>query len=218
MISVTEEQKQQLAEEGYLIIDGILSEEQLERARKAADRVNDICEETDYPYARADQRLSDRFIEKIEHFLHPDLFQPEIFEAMMKSGILQASKQLLESDELSMTFNRMHVTRRFSAWSNWHRDDVPGENFGAIKATLPLYNEAGFFVIPRSHNKGDTYLDGGTCDTRIKHHVERELRLPVKAGSLLFFDTGILHRGTCAGRTPLSAGPSAFPVCPQGCL
>ncbi|OLB92340.1 MAG: hypothetical protein AUH25_00730 [Thaumarchaeota archaeon 13_1_40CM_38_12] len=197
---LSEEQKQFFDEEGYLVVSKNIPFEPLEKAREASKRIIKKCERG-YPYCRADDKISDTMIEKIDHIFHPDIFEQDIFRAIMDSQILEYSKEIISyygHNDIFMSFNRMHTTYKYSTWQNWHRDGVADGRVISIKATLPLYSECGFFVIPKSHKKGNKDLDG--TDSRIRGHLKNEIIVPVKAGDLLFFHDAIVHKGSCAGR------------------
>jgi len=144
--------------------------------------------------------LSDRFIEKIDHIFHPDIFEPAIFEAVVHSQILDYAKEALGERDAFVSFFRMHPTVKYSAWSSWHRDDeADGKHENTIKATLPLFPECGFHVVPGSQRKGDKVIDG--TDSTIRGHLPEEVRVPVGAGDILLFHPAIAHRAACAGRS-----------------
>lgn len=195
---VTDEMLKQFDEQGYLVIPRGVPYEALESARAAARRMISKCTNGGYPYCRADARLSERFIEKVDHIFHPDIFEPAVFEAIQDSRILETAKLLLKCDDVFINMNRMHTTQGYSAWSAWHRDDPADSRDYTIKASLPLYNECGFYLVPGSHKSGDKSIDGE--NTSFKGHLPGEVCVPVRAGDLLFFHTGIAHRGSCAGR------------------
>jgi ectoine hydroxylase-related dioxygenase (phytanoyl-CoA dioxygenase family) len=185
---------------GYLVVPRNVPYPSLEPARQAADRVVQKCLDITYPHCRADNRLSDSFLEKIENIFSPELFEPELLNVTARSPILTYASQILGTNDLYLAFNRLHVTRTYSAWSSWHRDAEPNGKLDSLKITIPLFHEVGFHVIPGSHEAGNKHLDNGTCDTTIRSHVDGEVRVPVHAGDILIFHTPILHRGTCPGR------------------
>lgn len=195
MSLLTPEQKEFYLREGYLVVKRHVPYGELEAARQGAERIYKKCAYGDYPHCRADKRLSDRFIEKIEHLFHPAIFEKDIFEAVIKSQILDYSKAAMGEDDVFVSFYRMHTTQTYSAW---HRDDPQDDRNFTIKATLPLYNECGLYVVPREHRKGPTVFEG--VDSKIRGHLPGEVCVPVEAGDILFFHPSIPHRGSCAGR------------------
>lgn len=197
---LSSEQQNFLHENGYLVVKRQVNPALMKPAQDAAMRLVERCALGDYPYCRADKRLSDRFIEKIEHIFHPDIFEPEIFKAVVKSGILDYAKEALRTSDAFVSFFRMHPTVKYSSWSSWHRDDDPdGMHDNTIKATLPLFSECGFHVVPGSQKKGDHLLGGGV-DSEFKGHLKGEVCVPFEAGDILLFHPSIVHRAACAGR------------------
>jgi ectoine hydroxylase-related dioxygenase (phytanoyl-CoA dioxygenase family) len=196
---LTKQQRDFLMDNGYLVVKRGLPHDHLDRAKEGAMRIVQKCAKGDYAYCRSDSRLSDRFIEKIDHIFHPDIFEPDIFKAVVHSQILDYAKEALGEDDVFVSFFRMHPTLKYSSWSSWHRDDeADGNHEHTIKATLPLFAECGFHVIPGSHKQGDKTLDG--TESEIKGHLPREVRVIVGAGDILLFHTAIVHRASCAGR------------------
>ena len=74
MNKLSSSQLKKLNNDGYLVVERNIDYHQLILARKAADRIKKKCIKIGYPYCRADNRLSDRFIEKIDNIFCPDLF------------------------------------------------------------------------------------------------------------------------------------------------
>ncbi len=198
--ALSQNQLDTLNEQGFLVVERNIPYADLQAARDAADRIVQKCLDKDYPYCRSDHRLSDRFIEKIEHVLSPELFEPEILKQIVNAPLIQFAQQALQTDDLYLAFCRVHTTRKYSAWSSWHRDARTDGELYSVKLTIPLFNESGFYVIPGSHKKGNKRLDQGTGNSDICNHQNDEHRVPVKAGDILMFHSSILHRGTCAGR------------------
>jgi hypothetical protein len=196
---LSDEQKRFLRENGYLVVPRHVPSEKMRKAQDAAMRITDKCATGDYPFCRADKRLSDGFIEKIEHLFHPDIFEPAILEAIVESQILQYVKEAIEDDDIFMSFCRMHPTVKYSAWSSWHRDDPADDKHdNTIKATLPLYPECGFHVMPGSHRNNDHPIHG--TESEIKGRFPGEVCVPFEAGDILLFHTATAHRAACAGR------------------
>ena len=194
-------QLNKLNKDGYLVIERDVKYEQLSNARNAADRVKMKCINTDYPNCRADNRLSDQFIEKIDNVFCPELFEKELLLQTVNSPALQYAKQVLGTADIYLAFQRLHTTEKYSAYSCWHRDAPADGKFSALKISIPLFNEVGFYVIPGSHKEGDLQIDNGTCDSTDRSHYSNEVRIAVKAGDILLFHCSLLHRGTCPGRT-----------------
>jgi ectoine hydroxylase-related dioxygenase (phytanoyl-CoA dioxygenase family) len=119
---------------------------------------------------------------------------------VVDAEILDHAAEALGTKDVFVSFFRVHPTVKYSAWSSWHRDDdADGGHDNTIKATLPLFPESGFHVVPGSQRKGDTLLGGGT-ESEFKGHLPGEVCVPVEAGDILLFHTAIVHRAACAGR------------------
>ena len=197
---LTSDQLDTLDQHGFLVIERNIPYAMLQAARDAADRVTKKCIEIQYPYYRCDNRLSDTFIEKIENIFSPELFEPALLKPLVESAGLTYVKQVFHNEDFYLAFQRLHVTRKYSAWSSWHRDAFPDGKFCSLKLTIPLFHEVGFYVIPGSHKKGDKQIDDGSCESEVRDHQQNEVCVPVRAGDILLFHSSILHRGTCPGR------------------
>ena len=158
-VLLSNEQKRFYLDNGYLVVKRGVPKGAYREAQDAALRVVEKCANGSYPHCRADKRLSDRFIEKIDHVFHPDLFEPAIFRAVVESKILDYAKEAIGYSDVFCSFYRMHPTIGYSTWSSWHRDDDPDGRDWTIKATLPLFPECGFAVVPGSHVAGDKCLN-----------------------------------------------------------
>ena len=198
MEQLSQSQLETLNEQGFLVISRQMDYAALEEARKAAWHVVEKCIKNNYLHCRAEHRLADRFIEKIDNIFSPELFEPALLDVVVDSPILAYAKQILNDEAIYFAFQRLHSSRNYSVWNNWHRDTQPGK-LESVKISIPLFHEVGFHVIPGSHKAGNKQLDGGTCNTTIRCHQKNERRVPVKAGDILIFYSSILHRASNPG-------------------
>ena len=90
----------------------------------AIDKIRKKCENYEYLYYRkfADIALND--IYGIEHIFHPQIFNKDIFLSLIKSGVIENCKQLLNDEEIFLNRNRIHCTKNISHSGKWHRDGV----------------------------------------------------------------------------------------------
>lgn len=195
---LTDEQLQEFNQLGYINLKGVIPLDVIEKAREAYERMRKKCEERTYPHARINSILSEKDVYGIEHIFHKDIFESDLFESLKESHVLEFSKQILGSEDVSLILNRIHCTRYQSHSGRWHRDGAP-QTFMHVQSCIPLYPEAGFYVVPGSHHDSlEDVKDKKFNDKR--HHVQGEIILPVEPGDLLLFHSSIFHRGTCVGR------------------
>jgi hypothetical protein len=103
---LSNEQREFYLDRGYLVVKRHVPYGEFEAAREAAVHIVDKCAYGDYPYCRADQRLSDRF--------HPDIFEKAIFAAVINSQILDYAKEAMGHQDVFVSFYRLHTTQHYS--------------------------------------------------------------------------------------------------------
>ena len=211
---ITNRQKQQFNEDGFFIVKKVISEQQVKKSLKAYERMREKCESYKYIHYRkyADIALND--IYGIEHIFHPEIFEEDVFESIMQSNILEISQELMETQKVFLSRNRLHCTRKISHSGFWHRDGSPSKvvedidemliksqkELIHIQASLLFYPEDGFYVVPGSHK----FQDEGYIKTKdilgSKKLLENEVKLSLNSGDLVVFNPFIIHRGTCVGQ------------------
>jgi ectoine hydroxylase-related dioxygenase (phytanoyl-CoA dioxygenase family) len=211
---ITNKQKRQFEEDGFFIVKNAISEQQVKKSLKAYERMREKCESYKYIYFRkyADIALND--IYGIEHIFHPEIFEEDIFESIMQCNILEISQELMETEKVFLSRNRLHCTRKISHSGYWHRDGTPSKvledidemlkksqkELIHIQASLVFYPEDGFYVVPGSHK----FQEKGYIKTKdilgTKKLLGNEVKIPTNRGDLLVFNPFIIHRGTCVGQ------------------
>lgn len=187
-----------LDRDGYVVIPSRLPQEVLERAQEAAQRMIRKVEGGKYPFFRIYDDMVGLNISGVEHIFHPDIREPDLFKAVVDSKLLETAKGILGVERPAMLLNRLHVTTKYSHTGNWHRDALPGVE-ETIQASLFLYPEDRFFVVPRSHRRENTPAESVALWKSVKADLPGQEVLSVKAGDILFFRSAILHRASCVG-------------------
>ena len=137
---ITNKQKRQFEEDGFFIVKNAISEQQVKKSLKAYERMREKCESYKYIYFRkyADIALND--IYGIEHIFHPEIFEEDIFESIMQCNILEISQELMETEKVFLSRNRLHCTRKISHSGYWHRDGTPSKVLEDIDEMLKKSN------------------------------------------------------------------------------
>lgn len=185
---------------GYLIVPGALSGQTLKSAQEAYWRILNKCLNDTYLEYRVENQMSDDHIFGIERIFAPQIFEEAILQASIESGVLDYSKQLIQSDDVFILLNRIHCTNRFSYSGPWHRDGKISQT-DHIQSGIFLFNEERFFVVPKTHHQADQQESEIKDQFWSRKHLKNQVCLSAKAGDLLLFHSSILHRGSCIGHS-----------------
>ena len=213
MIHISQEQKKEFDSNGYILIKKVLDDATINRSLIAIEKIRKKCENYEYLYFRKFSDIALNDIYGIEHIFHPEIFDKDIFLSLIKSGILESSRELLNDENIFLSRNRIHCTKNISHSGKWHRDGTPTggadeiDNYLKkaekdsmwIQATLPFYYEDGFYVVPGSHKFSNDFIPSKEM-LGTKKILKNELRLKLFPGDLLLFNPFLIHRGNCVGR------------------
>jgi hypothetical protein len=181
---------------GYVVFPKVIAGVVLEKARQAYRRMLEKAETGQYPHVRIYDNLLRTNTAGIEHIFHPDIYEPDLFAAVVESRLLQRAKLSLNTTTPVMLLNRIHCTTRYSHTGIWHRDADPGTE-PHLQMGLLLYDEDRFFVIPGSHSRENTEEEQVLLRRSIKSALPEQAAIGGSAGDLLVFKSAILHRGSC---------------------
>lgn len=190
------EERATFNEQGYVVFRKVIAGATLEKARQAYRRILDKAETGRYPYIRIYDDLLFTNVAGIEHIFHPDIYEPDLFAAVVESGLLQQAKLLLNTDAPVMLLNRIHCTTRYSHSGIWHRDADPGTE-PHLQMGLLLYDEDRFMVVPGSHMRDFRDDERALVKRSIKAQLPEQTAIGGSAGDLMVFKSAILHRGSC---------------------
>ena len=210
---LTKNEINQFNESGYLIIKNAIDNNLIARCLGAYERMREKCENYSYLHYRKFSDIAVNDIYAIENIFHPDIFEEDIFESIMKSKVLEISQILMGEKNIFLSLNRLHCTKNISHSGNWHRDGTASgipkeidemlkENENSpihVQATLPFFKENGFYIIPGSHKYSENYIETGEI-LGTKKVLQNETKLEIYPGDLIVFNPFIIHRGTCRGR------------------
>lgn len=194
-------------EEGYLVIDNLLSQDEVAQALAAIQDI--MFERVQGPHIQftkprnqitsdEDRELSIRKVDKfVEHDqrLHATAYHPKLLALL---------KQLFDDEPKLVQDQAILKPPYGGAEKPWHQDMAYGNLtykkpvIGAWVALDPATLDNGcMHVIPRSHMDGPTphyaVRDWQICDTNVR--VEKDVVVPLAPGGVLIFH-GMLHHGT----------------------
>lgn len=210
---ISQNQIIQFQDRGYLIFKKAIEENAISKCLAAYERMRTKCEKYQYLHYRKFSDIAINDIYAIENIFHPDIYEQDIFETVMKSKVLEISQYLMNDKNVFLSLNRLHCTKNISHSGNWHRDGTTSgipedidemlkeneKNPIHVQASLPFYKENGFYIIPGSHKYSENYIKTREI-LGTKKILGSETRLVISPGDLIIFNPFIIHRGTCIGR------------------
>lgn len=210
---LTESQINQFYNDGYLIIKDAIDKNCIEKCLQAYKKMRFKCENYNYLGYRKFSDIAINDIYAIENIFHPDIFEEDIFKSIINSKVLEISQKLLKDNNVFLSLNRLHCTKNISHSGYWHRDGSAEGGSEEIdrmlienekepihmQATLPYFEEKGFYIIPGSHKFSNNFIKTANF-LGTKKIFNNEVKLRIFPGELLVFNPFIIHRGTCPGR------------------
>ncbi|CEP12213.1 hypothetical protein [Parasitella parasitica] len=204
-----------LRDEGYVIIDNLIPHELFDNLVEACDRVVDQARRGDWKYRRLVGTQFPPWTEGtdvwgVQHLMHPNLKEPVFAEWYGSSQLQSAVCQLLDTklDELQLELFNLLINPQNSDFDlTWHRDSVPAEtdeekeremlelpHYGTQWNTA-LYQDECLYVVPRSHRRVRTPAERHiTIHDPKSHDMPGMLKVVLKPGQSVFYDSNILHR------------------------
>ncbi|GLB42758.1 putative phytanoyl-CoA dioxygenase (PhyH) [Lyophyllum shimeji] len=207
--------------QGFVVVPGLISDEEQKELREACDRVIALTREGKWPHRRTVGKQFPPFGDDnpdswgVQHVMHPDLGEPAFARWYTSQPLSDVVKQLLEcgDEDLEMElFNLLINPLGHSFALRWHRDDV-GEkaseeeerealqkwHFG-VQWNTALYRDSCLYVVPGSHRIPRT--------TEQRKHSETmepptdplampgAVQLTLQPGETVFYNSNILHCAT----------------------
>lgn len=196
-------------EQGFLIVDSVLTNEEIERAlQEIDDIIHGRLKGPKVQIVKPEEEIKtaeDRVFATRKVYDYVD-YAPTLTGIANHEGILSVVERLL-GDKPKLVGNQGLLKPPFGgAEKPWHQDMAYGGLFfkKQILGVWIALDEAGIdngcmHIIPKSHMDGGTphYMvrDWQICDSSIM--VDRDVAVPLKPGGILIF-SGLLHHGTPA--------------------
>ncbi|KAJ3243805.1 hypothetical protein HDU78_011790 [Chytriomyces hyalinus] len=208
--------KQRLDEDGYVVMDGLVSDEQMITLRDACDRAVAKARNGEWKLRRVVGVQFPPWGEEaedcwgVQHIMHPDMHEPEFAKWYGSDKLLDAVCEILESKEPELQlelFNLLINPEHKDFCLEWHRDDVRPDveaeeemerlsipHYGTQWNTA-LYDDSCLYIIPKSHNRIRTKEER---DININEPLSLEMpgaiAVHLKAGQTVFYNNNIMHR------------------------
>ncbi|KAH8665797.1 phytanoyl-CoA dioxygenase [Tricladium varicosporioides] len=209
-----------LTRDGFVLIPSILTPDQLEALREAAQETTKLAREGKWPHVRTlpkqfppwiipeGENPAKNGIWGVQFLMHPSLPNSKKFiPSYFNDKVIDVIKELLtcEDEDLVLELYNMLVRPDEDFELVWHRDDIPATataeeeldrlNKPSFHAqwNLSLYDDSSLIVIPGSHVRARTDIErnAGPHETGLPG----EIQVHMKAGDVVFYNNNILHRG-----------------------
>jgi len=214
---ISDNHKQQFEETGYVIINGIIPDDQLEPLRQACDRVVVKARNGQWPHRRMVGVQFPPYLNVgddlwgVQHMMHPDLNEPIFAQWYGSEKLMDAIKELLDvkDDKFLIELFNMLVNPVLGNYSlMWHRDDIrptvsDDEEFRClnlprhgIQWNTALYPDDCLQVVPGTHKRIRTPEQRQIqLEDPFTDHMPGAITVHLDVGQTLFYDHAILHRG-----------------------
>ncbi|KAJ3071212.1 hypothetical protein HDU98_005658 [Podochytrium sp. JEL0797] len=207
---------QRLDEDGYVIIDGLVNDEEMVTLRAAADRAVAKARNDEWKLRRVVGVQFPPWSEVAEDvwgvqmIMHPDLQEPDFAKWYGCDKLVDVVCEILGSkeEELQLELFNLLINPELKDFAlEWHRDDVkPGvEGEEELeRLTIPhygtqwncaLYDDACLYIIPKSHNRVRTEEERRiNIEDPLCLEMPGQMCVELKAGQTVFYNNNIMHR------------------------
>ena len=224
MSFITPQQVEQFKADGYLILRGMFSREELSHLEPIALRIRDKVRENLYPGTRywyhdpsegpkAKNRKFDDIPPElrgqatwgVNELPRKELFEPDLVNVWAHPKVDAAMQALL--DEPRAWGIKMLWTPKVVGYNlGWHRDQVPEALYDwvhckpaaqdHIQFNAALHEDDCFLVVPGSHRRPLTEQEWAAV--RKPDDLPGQVVAALEPGDILFMDAHALHRGRCS--------------------
>jgi len=219
--TMVSELKARYEEDGFVIVQGLLSPDQLTTLREAAERVIDKTRAGQWPHRRVVGKQFPPFGESnpdswgVQHVMHPDLKEKAFAEWYCSDKVVEIVTDLLQCEEKDLQmelFNLLINPLGHEFALRWHRDDIrenateeeEREALGkwkyGVQWNSALYEDSCLYVVPGSHKVPRTPAQRDLSSTpdppKDPLDMPGVLQVVLKPGDTVFYNQNILHCAT----------------------
>ena len=207
-ITLTDEQIQFYHDNGFLAIDAITTQAEIERLRGIYDRIFNEragrAEGNQFDLAGADEEGK---VATLPQILNPRKYAPELASTLYEVNAMAISKQLLGPDVVYAGDHAIFKPAGVGAPTPWHQDEAywhAGTRYNSLSVWMPLQEateENGCMkFLPGSHKQEVVPHQSIGGDTRV-HGLElvdpvdesKAVACPLPPGGATFHDSRTLH-------------------------
>ena len=209
----------QFKEEGYVVVDGLVTE--LEELRAAARRITQRARKGEWKHGiRTAEAPWPPYVQDaskdvwgIHSVVHPDEKEPAMLRWYGSAEVATAVSALLgvRPDELQLELVNMLVNPTMANFAlSWHRDMIAnsvseeeeakalqegaGEQSG-VQWNTALFDDECFVFVSGSHTRVRNAVEREVTLSTPYEHLPKEVTLKLKAGQTAFYNPNLLHRG-----------------------
>ncbi|EPQ53304.1 hypothetical protein GLOTRDRAFT_79428 [Gloeophyllum trabeum ATCC 11539] len=213
--------RQQYAEQGFVIIPGLIPPSSFAELQQAAERAIERTRKGSWPHRRVvgkqfppyDSANPDSW--GVQHVMHPDLGEKAFARWYTSEEVRAVVRELLgcEDENLQMElFNMLINPTEHDFALRWHRDDVKEnateeeerEALGiwhyGVQWNTALYDDSCLYVVPGSHKTPRTPEQRKHSSTseapKDPMDMPGAIQVTIKAGETVFYNSNILHCAT----------------------
>ncbi|KIJ43903.1 hypothetical protein M422DRAFT_75495 [Sphaerobolus stellatus SS14] len=207
--------------EGYVIVPGLISPEELSSLTRATERVIELTRLGKWPHRRTVGKQFPPFNADspdswgVQHVMHPDLGAEEFVKWYTSDAVVDIAKKLMacDEDDLQMElFNILINPESHNFALRWHRDDIRetaseeeektalGISHYGVQWNTALYDDSCLYIVPKSHKStrtADQRAQSSTMDPPAEPlTMPGVMQVHLKSGETVFYNSNILHCAT----------------------
>ncbi|KAF9467628.1 hypothetical protein BDZ94DRAFT_1185367 [Collybia nuda] len=208
-------------EQGYVVVPGLISDEDRPELEAACDRVITLTRKGTWPHRRTVGKQFPPYGDDnpdswgVQHVMHPELGEPIFSKWYTSQPLVGVAKSLLEchEEDLQMElFNLLINPEGHNFALRWHRDDVSEKateeeerealqhwHYG-IQWNTALYQDSCLYIVPKSHKNPRTEEQrshsNGMAPPNDPSSMPGAIRLTLQPGESVFYNSNILHCAT----------------------
>ncbi|CUM68221.1 uncharacterized protein PRCAT00005942001 [Priceomyces carsonii] len=215
----------ELSDQGFTIVRGFLTEEEIEKYKKAAEDVVKYARDGNWSQVRTRGKQFPPWpkdfnpdIWGVNGLLHPDLKEMSLpfQECYSSDKILDIACDILQTDKngLCMELFNMLINPLTDFELDWHRDYIKPEvseqeeaeqllenPFAGTQFNLALTSDKCLIVVPGSHKRVRTPEEREkTSNDNRKEFISDQIVVELKPGDVVFYESNILHRATYSSK------------------
>jgi len=217
-IMLSQSQLDEYNSEGLLIIHGFFTKEEVNQVSQCADRLQKEVEvlslkQNGKVMHKGTQFVIDRNNNKIQihRIVWAGAAEPKLLKLARQPKLLEPVAQILESDHADQLINQLHyklpndgvkfgwhqdVKNRRTFDPNWEDLNHKGSFVQTIIAIDPNTAENGcMYYVPRSHVRGDLFLDKVTDPEELNRigELDKAVPLVLNPGDIVFMHPYLVH-------------------------
>jgi ectoine hydroxylase-related dioxygenase (phytanoyl-CoA dioxygenase family) len=217
-IMLSQAQLAQYNSEGFLVIPGFFSNDEIKQVAQCADRLQKEAEtlslaQTGKIMHNGTQFVIDRNNGKLQihRIVWAGSAEPQLLKLARQPKLLVPVAQILESDQADQLINQLHyklpndgvkfawhqdVKNRRTFDPNWEDLNHKGSFVQTIIAIDPNTAEnGGMYYVPKSHMRGDLFLDKITDPEELKRvgELDKAVPLVLNPGDIVFMHPYLVH-------------------------